>query len=101
MSPREEIVYVVDDDARVREALGELLASLGLRAETFAAAADYAAFAKPDLPACLILDVELPDINGLAFQKQLSHDIHPPFSSRGTATFRRRFARFRAVPSTF
>jgi FixJ family two-component response regulator len=40
MSPREEIVYVVDDDARVREALGELLASLGLRAETFAAAAD-------------------------------------------------------------
>ena len=36
------------------------------------------AYAKPDLPACLILDVELPDINGLEFQKQLSYDAHPP-----------------------
>src|ERR1700761_3466787 len=78
VSPREEIVFVVDDDARVREALGELLESLGWRAETFAAAADYLAYAKPDLPACLILDVELPDINGLEFQKQLSRDVHPP-----------------------
>ena len=78
MSPREEMVFVVDDDARVREALGELLESLGWRAETFAAAADYVAHAKPDLPACLILDVELPDINGLEFQKQLSHGVHPP-----------------------
>jgi FixJ family two-component response regulator len=78
MSPREEIVFIVDDDARVREGLGELLESLGWRAETFAAAADYIAYAKPDLPACLILDVELPDINGLEFQRQLSRDIHPP-----------------------
>jgi FixJ family two-component response regulator len=78
MSPREEIVFVVDDDARVREAIGELLESLGWRAETFAAAADYIAYAKPDLPACLILDVELPDINGLEFQRQLSRDVHPP-----------------------
>ena len=78
MSPREEIVFVVDDDARVREAVGELLESLGWRAETFAAAADYVASAKPDLPACLILDVELPDINGLEFQTQLSREVHPP-----------------------
>jgi len=78
MNAHEEIVFVVDDDARVREAIGELLASLGWRAETFAAAADYLAYAKPDLPACLILDVELPDINGLEFQKQLSRDVHPP-----------------------
>ncbi|TSD83334.1 response regulator transcription factor [Mycobacterium sp. KBS0706] len=78
MSPREEIVFLVDDDARVREAVGELLESLGWRAETFAAAADYVASAKPDLPACLILDVELPDINGLEFQAQLSHGVHPP-----------------------
>jgi FixJ family two-component response regulator len=78
MSPLEEIVFVVDDDARVREALGELLESLGWRSETFAAASDYIAFAKPDLPACLILDVELPDINGLELQKQLSGDTHPP-----------------------
>ena len=78
MNPVEEIVFVVDDDARVREAIGELLESRGWRAETFAAAADYIAYAKPDLPACLILDVELPDINGLEFQKQLSRDVHPP-----------------------
>jgi FixJ family two-component response regulator len=78
MSSHEEIVFVVDDDARVREAVGELLESLGWRAETFAAAADYIASAKPDLPACLILDVELPDINGLEFQTQLSQDVHPP-----------------------
>jgi FixJ family two-component response regulator len=42
------------------------------------AAADYIAYAKPDLPACLILDVELPDINGLEFQRQLARDVHPP-----------------------
>jgi FixJ family two-component response regulator len=78
MSPCEEIVFLVDDDARVREAIGELLQSLGWRAETFAATADFAAYPKPDLPACLILDVELPDINGLEFQKQLSHEDHPP-----------------------
>jgi FixJ family two-component response regulator len=78
VNPREEIIFVVDDDARVREALGELLESLGWRAETFAAPADYLASAKPDLPACLILDVELPDINGLEFQKQLAAEVHPP-----------------------
>lgn len=75
---RDEIIFVVDDDARVREAVRELLESLGWRAETFAAAADYVAFAKPDLAACLILDVELPDINGLELQRQLSRDPHPP-----------------------
>ena len=78
MNPPKEIVFIVDDDARVREAIGELLESLGWQAETFAAAADYIAYAKPDLPACLILDVELPDINGLEFQRQLSREVHPP-----------------------
>jgi FixJ family two-component response regulator len=78
MNQREEIVFVVDDDARVREAIGELLASLGWQAETFAAAADYVAYAKPDLPACLILDVELPDINGLDLQRQIAEGDHPP-----------------------
>jgi len=78
VNPQEEIVFVVDDDARVREAVGELLASLGWQAETFAAAADYVAYAKPDLPACLILDVELPDINGLDLQRQIAEGDHPP-----------------------
>jgi FixJ family two-component response regulator len=78
MSLRDEIVFVVDDDVRVREALGDLLEALGWRAETFAAAADYVAHEKPDLPACLILDVELPDINGLELQRQIAADDHPP-----------------------
>jgi FixJ family two-component response regulator len=78
MSQHGEIVFLVDDDARVREAIGELLLSLGWRAETFATAGDYVAYPKPDIGACLILDVELPDINGLEFQKQLSREDHPP-----------------------
>lgn len=78
MSERNEIVFVVDDDASVREAFGELLESLGWSAETFAAASEYMAYAKPDLPACLILDIELPDINGLEFQRKLSQGVHPP-----------------------
>ncbi|MBZ9656240.1 response regulator transcription factor [Phyllobacterium lublinensis] len=78
MSLLDEIVFVVDDDARVREAISELLESLGWQSRTFAVAADYIAAVKPDLPACLILDIELPDINGLEFQKQLSDDVHPP-----------------------
>lgn len=78
MNARGEIVYLVDDDFRVRRALADLLVSLGWRAETFALAEDYLSYAKPDLPACLILDVQLPDINGLEFQKQLSQGVHPP-----------------------
>ena len=78
MSQHGEIVFLVDDDARVREAIGELLLSLGWRAETFATAGDCVAYPKPDIGACLILDVELPDINGLEFQKQLSREDHPP-----------------------
>jgi FixJ family two-component response regulator len=78
MSRHGEIIFLVDDDARVREAIGELLQSLGWQAMTFAAAGEYVAYPKPDLPACLILDVELPDINGLEFQKQLSREDHPP-----------------------
>jgi FixJ family two-component response regulator len=72
------VVFVVDDDARVREALGELLASHGMRALAFASAGDYIDAEKPDVPACLILDVELPDINGLDLQRQIAEGDHPP-----------------------
>jgi FixJ family two-component response regulator len=68
----------VDDDYRICEALCELLASLGLRAVAFGSAAEYVAFPRPDLPACLVLDVELPDINGLDFQQQIADGHHPP-----------------------
>jgi FixJ family two-component response regulator len=78
MGSQDYIVYVVDDDIRMCEALRELFTSLDVRSETFGSAAEYAEYAKPDLPACLLLDVELPDINGLDFQRQLGDADHPP-----------------------
>ena len=78
MIGQDHVVYVVDDDGRVREAICDLLASLGMRAQAFGSANEYTAFARHDLPACLILDVELPDINGLEFQNQIAEANHPP-----------------------
>ena len=74
----EQIVFIVDDDQYLREALCELLTPLGLRALAFGSAAEYGDFPRPDLPACLVLDVELPDINGLEFQEQIADGDHPP-----------------------
>jgi FixJ family two-component response regulator len=62
----------------MREALEELLSSHALEARTFGSARAYVEATKPDIPACLILDVELPDINGLDFQGQLADGTHPP-----------------------
>src|SRR5215510_3115611 len=78
MMKEDHIVFVVDDDARVREALGELLAAHGIRAVAYGSAGEYVRADKPDLPASLILDVELPDINGLDLQKQIADGDHPP-----------------------
>jgi FixJ family two-component response regulator len=78
MNSPDHIVLIVDDDHRVREALYELLSSMGYNAATFGSAAEYSAFEKPDLPACLILDVQLPDINGLELQRQIADKAHPP-----------------------
>jgi FixJ family two-component response regulator len=78
MSKHGDIVFIVDDDERIREALSELLASHGMRATAFKSAGDYIAADKPDLPACLILDVQLPDINGLDLQGQIAAGNHPP-----------------------
>lgn len=78
MSERDYIVYIVDDDHRVCEALYELLTSLEMRVVTFQSVADYIEFPKPDLPACLVLDVELPDMSGLDLQRQIADVIHPP-----------------------
>lgn len=72
------IVFIVDDDERLREALTELLAAHGLHAAAFASAGAYIAAGKPDLPACLILDVELPDMSGLDLQRLIAGRDHPP-----------------------
>lgn len=78
MSVDDTIVFIVDDDEALREALGELLEANGVRSALFRSAGDYIGADKPDLPACLILDVELPDINGLELQRQIARDDHPP-----------------------
>ena len=78
MGAHDHIVFVVDDDFRLREALQELLSSAHLNVVTFGSAAEYLNYAKPDLPGCLILDVDLPDINGLDLQKQIAEGSHPP-----------------------
>jgi len=77
MGAHDHIVFVVDDDFRLREALQELLSSAHLHVVTFGSAAAYLNYAKPDLPGCLILDVGLPDINGLDLQGQLAGQPHP------------------------
>jgi FixJ family two-component response regulator len=65
-------VYVVDDDASVREALGSLLRSVGFGVETFASARAFLARPPSELPGCLVLDVGLPDLSGLDLQRRLA-----------------------------
>jgi FixJ family two-component response regulator len=78
MTADRQVVFVVDDDARVREALSSLLASAGLEVALFASATEFLNAEKPDAPACLVLDLELPDIHGLELQKELAEREAPP-----------------------
>jgi FixJ family two-component response regulator len=71
-------VYVVDDDAGIRETLHEMLTLAGMGVVTCASAGDYFCVPKPDLPSCLILDVALSDGSGIDLQQQLSTGDHPP-----------------------
>ena len=66
------IVYVVDDDASIREALKSLLASMGMRVEVFGSAAEFLKSTLADIPSCLVLDVRLPGVSGLDFQAELT-----------------------------
>ncbi len=75
----QSIVFVVDDDASLRQALKSLLRSVGLKVELFGSAADFLKYKLPDAAACLVLDIRLPGISGLDFQAELvSADIHVP-----------------------
>jgi FixJ family two-component response regulator len=78
MKIEEHIVFVVDDDQSVRASLLDLLASHDLAAVAFASACEYMAYARPDLPGCLILDIGLPDITGLDLQSRIAGSNHPP-----------------------
>jgi FixJ family two-component response regulator len=65
-------VFVIDDDDLVRAAIQGLLKSVGLQAETFGTAQQFLRRKRPDGPSCLVLDVELPEVSGLDFQRQLA-----------------------------
>lgn len=78
MTSSDHIVFVIDDDVRIQEALGELLASHGIRFAIFGSAGGYISTDKPDIPSCLVLDIELPDINGLDLQRQIAEGGRPP-----------------------
>jgi FixJ family two-component response regulator len=78
MTSPDQVVLIVDDDSRVREALQELLSAFDLNSLAFGSATEYIAHPKPEVPACLLLDLQLPDISGLELQRQLSSDYHPP-----------------------
>jgi FixJ family two-component response regulator len=66
------IVHVVDDDASMRGALESLFDSVGLGTQTYAAAGDFLATSLADRPGCVVIDIRLPDMNGLDFQAQLT-----------------------------
>ena len=68
-----EVVYIIDDDASVREGLGDLLRSVGLGVQTFASSQEFLDSKRPDAPGCIILDVRLPGRSGLEFQKVLQN----------------------------
>ncbi len=72
MKDSDPIVFVVDDDAAVREAVKRLISSIGLRAETFGSTREFLNGKRPEAPACLVLDVRLPDASGLELQRDLA-----------------------------
>src|ERR1700722_20044315 len=73
------MVFIIDDDAGVRASIQGLLKSVDLRSETFGTAQEILSRKRPDVPSCLALDVRLPGVHGLAFQRQLADaDIYIP-----------------------
>jgi FixJ family two-component response regulator len=79
MSESPSIVFVIDDDVPLRDALKRLLRSVGLQSELFGSVQEFLQRARPDVASCLVLDVRLPGIGGLDFQRQLAEaHIHIP-----------------------
>ncbi len=66
------VVFVVDDDLSIREALDSLIRSVGFEAKTFASAREFLSATRPDTPSCLVLDVQMPEVSGLDLQAELA-----------------------------
>jgi FixJ family two-component response regulator len=71
------IVFVVDDDASVRPAMESLIRSIGLRVKSFASGQEFLRYERPNVPACLVLDVRLPGLSGLDLQQELAAAGNP------------------------
>ncbi len=79
MTDQDAIVFVVDDDPSIRDALKWIIESVGLRAQTFGSAKEFLESYRPDAPACLVLDVQLPGLSGLDLQRELAGaEVHLP-----------------------
>jgi FixJ family two-component response regulator len=79
VKPADPIVFVVDDDASVREAIRSLIMSVGLRVEAFETARDFLRSKLLDAPGCVVLDVRLPGLSGLDLQRELAaHAVKLP-----------------------
>jgi RNA polymerase sigma factor (sigma-70 family) len=79
MKEEQPLVFVIDDDASVREAIADLLRSVGLAVESFGSTQEFLQAKRPDAPGCIVLDVRLPGPSGLEFQRTLSKsNIHLP-----------------------
>ncbi len=79
MKETEAIVFVIDDDALIRDGIRSMLQSIGLRAVTYGSAQEFLTAKRPDAPACLVLDVRMPGLSGLDLQRQLGEaGIHVP-----------------------
>jgi FixJ family two-component response regulator len=72
MTGTDAMVFVVDDDAPMRESLENLIRSVGLRVKVFASAQEFLQSKRPDVPSCLVLDVRLPGLSGLDLQRRTS-----------------------------
>lgn len=72
MDEKNPLVFVVDDDASVRDSLEDLIGSAGLDAQTFASAQEFLSSPRPHVPSCLVLDVKLPGLSGLDLQQELA-----------------------------
>ena len=73
MTPEAPIVFVVDDDRSVRDALRRLITSVGMAVEVFSTAQAFLSAPRPNAPACLVLDVRLPGLSGLDLQEELAN----------------------------
>jgi Response regulator len=74
-----QLVFVIDDDESMRQAISRLLHAIGLTVRTFGSAREFLSTRLPDIPACVVLDVRLPDLSGLDLQREMvERGIHVP-----------------------